>query len=132
MDCMKRQGFFLGFGLQYPSITSKSVYPKLTSSYSLQIPLFLWCFSEWHHRLPLSLVRGQSLPLILAIFPPFWGLPKLFLSPITFITLLIPNAFTFVCPLSYFRPCNCLDWIITVSSLLVFRISPFQRTLHLK
>ena len=48
----KRQGLFLGFGLEYPTITSKTTYPQLTTPHSLQIPLFLWYVRECHHHLP--------------------------------------------------------------------------------
>lgn len=66
---------------------------------------------------PVPIKRPMSPPYS-CHFPPFLGRPKLFLSPTTFITLLIPDAFTFVYPLSYFRPCNCLDRIITIITCL--------------
>lgn len=115
----KRKEVFLGFGLEYHAVTSKSADPRLTSSSTLQIPLFLWYVSEWHHPLP-SVPRKRPLALPHFSIFPFLALPNLFLGPTTFAILLISNAFRFI-QLYYFRPWNYLDWIITITFFTCLR-----------
>lgn len=116
----KRQGFFLDIGFEYSTVTLKTVYSKLNSSYSLQLSFWYLNFS-----VPVSLAYSHHFFLL------SWStqtIPKschfYYLTDIKYI------HFYSLTILFQAMELPCLDYFHKLS-LSAFRISSFQSGLCL-